>query len=64
MQGIRRPSWWLTTGTGPSCTTDAGTYADDLAEVIEKLDLRDIILAGHSPGVARWRRLICVALAP
>jgi pimeloyl-ACP methyl ester carboxylesterase len=53
MQGIRRPSWWLTTGTGPSCTTDAGTYADDLAEVIEKLDLRDIILAGHSPGVAR-----------
>ncbi|GCE13508.1 alpha/beta fold hydrolase [Tengunoibacter tsumagoiensis] len=26
------------------------TYADDLAELIEKLDLRDIVLVGHSTG--------------
>jgi non-heme chloroperoxidase len=29
---------------------DMNTYADDLAAVIEKLDLRDIILVGHSTG--------------
>jgi non-heme chloroperoxidase len=32
-------------------------YADDLAEVIEKLDLRDIVMVGHSTGggeVARY----------
>jgi non-heme chloroperoxidase len=29
---------------------DMNTYADDLAAVIERLDLRDIILVGHSTG--------------
>jgi non-heme chloroperoxidase len=29
---------------------DMNTYADDLAAVIEKLDLRDIVLVGHSTG--------------
>lgn len=36
---------------------DMDTYADDLAELIEKLDLKDVILAGHSTGggeVARY----------
>ena len=26
------------------------TYADDLAELIEQLDLNDIVLVGHSSG--------------
>lgn len=33
------------------------TYADDLAELIEKLDLKDVVLVGHSTGggeVARY----------
>jgi non-heme chloroperoxidase len=29
---------------------DLNTYADDLAAVIERLDLRDIVLVGHSTG--------------
>ena len=36
---------------------DMDTYADDLAQVIEKLDLKDAILVGHSTGggeVARY----------
>ena len=36
---------------------DMDTYADDLAELIETLDLRDVILVGHSTGggeVARY----------
>ncbi len=36
---------------------DMDTYADDLAELFEELDLRDAILAGHSTGggvVARY----------
>jgi non-heme chloroperoxidase len=36
---------------------DMDTYADDLAELIEKLDLRDVVLIGHSTGggeVARY----------
>jgi non-heme chloroperoxidase len=36
---------------------DMDTYADDLAELIEKLDLKDVILVGHSTGggeVARY----------
>lgn len=36
---------------------DMDTYADDLAELVEKLDLRDAILVGHSTGggvVARY----------
>ena len=36
---------------------DMDTYADDLAELVEKLDLKDAILVGHSTGggvVARY----------
>ena len=36
---------------------DMNTYADDLAELFEKLDLKDAILIGHSTGggeVARY----------
>ncbi|RBM20716.1 alpha/beta fold hydrolase [Streptomyces sp. PT12] len=36
---------------------DMDTYADDLAEVLEKLDIRDAVLVGHSTGggeVARY----------
>ncbi|WP_433251306.1 alpha/beta fold hydrolase [Streptosporangium sp. CA-135522] len=36
---------------------DMDTYADDLAQVIERLDLRDAVLVGHSTGggeVARY----------
>jgi non-heme chloroperoxidase len=29
---------------------DMNTYADDLAELIEHLDLRDVVLVGHSTG--------------
>src|SRR3712207_8323864 len=29
---------------------DMDHYADDLAELIEKLDLRDVTLVGHSTG--------------
>jgi non-heme chloroperoxidase len=41
----------------PSNGNDMGTYADDLAAVIEALDLRDVVLVGHSTGggeVARY----------
>ena len=34
----------------PSDGNDMDTYADDLAALIEKLDLKDIILIGHSTG--------------
>ena len=30
------------------------TYADDLAELVEKLDLQDAIHVGHSTGGGRW----------
>ena len=36
---------------------DMDTYADDLARIIEELDLRDVVLVGHSTGggeVARY----------
>src|SRR3954453_1627282 len=29
---------------------DMDTYADDLAEVIKSLDLREVVLVGHSTG--------------
>ena len=32
---------------------DMDTYADDLAELIDELDLKDIILVGHSTAAAR-----------
>ena len=41
----------------PWSGNDMDTYADDLAAVIEALDLRDIVLVGHSTGggeVARY----------
>src|SRR3712207_1374158 len=41
----------------PSNGNDMDTYADDLATVIEALDLRDVVLVGHSTGggeVARY----------
>ena len=48
-------------GHGRSTQTSGGndmdTYADDLAAVFEKLDLKDAILVGHSTGggeVARY----------
>ena len=34
------------------------TYADDLAAVIEELDLRDIVLVGHSTGGGEVTRYI------
>ena len=34
---------------------DMDTYADDLAELFEKLDLKDAIMVGHSTGAAKWR---------
>jgi non-heme chloroperoxidase len=37
---------------------DLDTYADDLAAVIEELDLRDIILVGHSTGGGEVTRYV------
>jgi non-heme chloroperoxidase len=37
---------------------DMDTYADDLAELIEELDLRDVILVGHSTGGGEVTRYI------
>lgn len=37
---------------------DMDTYADDLAELIETLDLRDVILVGHSTGGGEVTRYI------
>ncbi|WP_329139935.1 alpha/beta hydrolase [Streptomyces sp. NBC_01476] len=37
---------------------DLDTYADDLAEVIETLDLRDVVLVGHSTGGGEVTRYI------
>src|SRR3984893_8733720 len=34
------------------------TYADDLAEVIEQLDLKDVVLVGHSTGGGEVTRYI------
>src|SRR6266481_8924967 len=41
----------------PSSGNDMNTYADDLADLIEALDLHDVTLVGHSTGggeVARY----------
>jgi non-heme chloroperoxidase len=49
-------------GHGRSSQTSSGnnmdTYADDLAAVIEKLDLRDAVLVGHSTGGGEVTRYI------
>src|SRR5215211_5620725 len=37
---------------------DMDTYADDLATVIEALDLRDVVLIGHSTGGGEVTRYI------
>jgi len=37
---------------------DMDTYADDLAELIETLDLRDVIVIGHSTGGGEVARSI------
>ncbi|MFS8637494.1 MAG: alpha/beta hydrolase [Gemmatimonadota bacterium] len=37
---------------------DMDTYADDLAELIEHLDLRDVILVGHSTGGGEVTRYV------
>ena len=37
---------------------DMDTYSDDLAELIEKLDLHDIVLVGHSTGGGEVTRYI------
>ncbi|MEN3263772.1 alpha/beta hydrolase [Pseudonocardia sp.] len=42
----------------PSGGNDMDTYADDLADVIETLDLHDIVLVGHSTGGGEVTRYI------
>jgi len=37
---------------------DMDTYADDLSELIEALDLRDIVLVGHSTGGGEVTRYV------
>jgi len=37
---------------------DMDTYADDLAELVNKLDLRDAIHVGHSTGGGEARELV------
>jgi len=39
----------------PSTGNDMDGYADDLAAVIEALDLKNATLIGHSTGAAKWR---------
>jgi len=41
----------------PAAGNEMDTYADDLAELLDRLDLRDVALIGHSTGggeVARY----------
>ncbi len=42
----------------PSGGNDMDTYADDLAELIEELDLHDIVLVGHSTGGGEVTRYV------
>jgi non-heme chloroperoxidase len=42
----------------PWIGNDLDAYADDLAELIEQLDLRDVILVGHSTGGGEVTRFI------
>src|ERR1700753_3710982 len=41
-----------------SCGNEMNTYADDLANVIERLDLKDAVLVGHSTGGGEVTRYI------
>ena len=43
-------------GSAPGC--DLNTFADDLGAVIDGLDLRDVVLAGHSVGCGEIIRYI------
>jgi non-heme chloroperoxidase len=36
---------------------DLDTYADDLAELVQKLDLKDAIHVGPPPAAERWRAI-------
>jgi non-heme chloroperoxidase len=38
----------------PSAGNEMDTYADDLAALIEELDLKDAVLVGHSTAAERW----------
>src|SRR6478672_11772663 len=42
----------------PSSGNNLDTYADDLAELIEALDLRDITVVGHSTGCGEVARYV------
>jgi non-heme chloroperoxidase len=42
----------------PWSGNDLDTYADDLAELIEELDLRDVVIVGHSTGGGEVTRYI------
>jgi non-heme chloroperoxidase len=42
----------------PSNGNDMDTYADDLAQLVEVLDLRDIVLVGHSTGGGEVTRYV------
>ena len=42
----------------PSEGNDMSTYGDDLATLIETLDLRDVVLVGHSSGGGEVTRYI------
>ncbi|WP_372784318.1 alpha/beta fold hydrolase [Phenylobacterium sp.] len=42
----------------PASGYDMDTFADDLASVIEQLDLRDVVLVGHSSGGAEVVRYL------
>jgi non-heme chloroperoxidase len=58
------------------CGNDMDTYADDLAELLDRLDLRDVVLVGHSTGggevvryitrhgTGRVARLVLVSAVP
>jgi non-heme chloroperoxidase len=45
--------------TQASAHNDMDGYADDLAAVIEELDLHDVVLVGHSTGGGEIARYIC-----
>jgi non-heme chloroperoxidase len=42
----------------PWHSNDMDTYADNLAELMETLDLKDAVLVGHSTGGEWWRAIL------